>query len=119
MRTRSEKKYTDLVISMIMSSNKTIAEKEKSIKSFFNNHSYYYENLCYNVYYLTMLPGTNMLTIDEQGVTHVNLRVRDPQTTYYDILTLNEFTPSCSDVIMHIDVALNHLYDLVNHKQVC
>ena len=119
LKTRSEKKFTDLVISMIMKSNKSMEEKEKCIKSFFNNHSYYYENMCYNVYHLTLLPGTNVLTIDEQGVTHINIQKKDPDMDYFDILTLNEFTPHCSDVIMHIDVALSHLYDLVKSKQSC
>ena len=117
MKTRSEKKYADLVISMIMNSNQSLAEKEKSVKNFFINHSYYYENLCYNTYYLTMLPGTNVLTIDEQGISHVNLKDRNPEMRYYDILILNEFSPYCGDVIMHIDVALNHLYDLVRAEK--
>lgn len=113
MKTRSEKKYADLVISMIMNSDRNIKEKEEAIKAFFNDHSYFYENLCYNVYYLTLLPGTNVLTIDEVGLSYVNLKTRDPEKHYYDILVLNEFSPNCGDVIMHIDLALSHLYDLI------
>ena len=119
MKTRSEKKYSDLVISMIMSSGKNNTEKTANMKSFFNNHSYYYENLCYNVYHLSLLPGTNTLTIDEQGITYVNLNSKDPDKRYFDILVLNEFTPSCSDVIMHIDIALNHLYEMIQAEQPC
>ena len=103
---------------MIMNSNRILAEKEQNVKNFFINHSYYYENLCYNVYYLTLLPGTNVLTIDERGISYVNLKERNPEMRYYDILVLNEFSPSCGDVIMHIDVALNHLYDLVRAENV-
>lgn len=114
MKTRSEKKFTDLVISMIMNSNQSTQAKEERMKKFFNEHSYYYENLCYNVYYLTMLQGTNVLTVDELGVSYVNLKTKDPQKKYYDILVLNDYSPYCSDVIMHIDIALNHLYELTH-----
>lgn len=101
---------------MIMRSQKSDQEKEALIKTFFSHHSYYYENLCYNVYYLSMLPGTNVLTIDEAGVSHINLVTKEPSKKYYDVLILNEFSPSCNDVIMHIDAALNHLYELLHEE---
>lgn len=118
LKTRSEKKFADLVISMIMNSSKDIKEKEQCIKKFFNDHSYYYENLCYNTYYLTLLPGTNVLSIDDMGLSYVNLKNKEPGKIYYDVLVLNEFSPNCGDVIMHIDLALSHLHDLVYAERV-
>lgn len=118
MKTLSEKKYTDLVVSMIMNSDKSNKEKEEALKTFLNDHSYLYENLCYNVYYLTLLPGTNVLTIDEIGLSYINLKTRDIEKHYYDILVLNEFSPNCGDVIMHIDLALSHLHDLICSEKV-
>ena len=118
MRTKSEKKFTGLVISMIMSSHDSHEDKIKRLKSFFNNHSYYYENLCYNTYAMTMLPGTNILSIDDNGVSYVNLKELVPERKYYDILVLNEYSPVCGDVIMHIEAALSHLDELLGAETV-
>lgn len=117
MKTRSEKKFDDLVISMIMNSEISNEAKTERLKLFFKDHSFYYENLCYNVYYLSLLPGTNVLTIDDFGVSYVNLKEAIPERKYYEILVLNDLTPASSDIIMHIDTALNQLYELVHAKK--
>lgn len=114
LNTGNEKKYIDLTVTLIMKSNRSIDEKTECIKSFLNNHTYCYENFCFNVYRLTQMPGTNVLTIDDSGISYVNLTTKDPAKKYYDILTLNEYSPCCSDIIMHVEVALNHLQELMN-----
>lgn len=119
MRTKSEKKFADLVISMIVNSPDSNEDKTKRLKAFFNNHSYYYENFCYNAYAMTTLPGTNILSIDDNGVSHVNLKALAPERKYYDVLILNEYSPACGDVIMHIEAALNHLDELLCAETVC
>lgn len=118
MKTRSEKKFTDLVIAMIMNSHDSNDNKTKRLKAFFNNHSYYYENLCYNIYSMSTFPGTNILSIDDNGVSYVNLKALQTERKYYDILVLNEYTPACGDIIMHVEAALSHLHDLLNAETV-
>lgn len=114
--TGNEKKYIDLIATMIMQSNKSDEEKTERIKSFLKNHIYCYENFCFDIYRLTTLPGTNVLTLDDSGISYVNLTEKDPQKKYYDVLVFNEYTPYCGDIIMHVDVALKHLDKLLHDE---
>lgn len=112
MKTKSEKKYVDLMISMIMHSDDSIEEKERRMKIFFNNHSYFYDNLCDNIYSLLFMSGTNVLTVDDEGNSYVNLHHKKQGKRYYDVLVLNEYSPFCSDVVMLVDLALNYLSEV-------
>lgn len=112
LKTKTEKNYADIVLTMIMNSADSIEKKERKIKTFFNNQSYYYDNLCDNIYSMIVMKGTNVLTVDELGNSYVNLENRRADKKYYDVLVLNEFSPLCGDVIVLIELALNHLYDL-------
>lgn len=105
--TKEEKKFVDLIITAIL---KNYNEgKIDSVKEFFWYAGNRYEHLCDNIYKMTTLPGENRLFVSINGESFINTIPNGYSFPLFEVLTINEFSPQCNDIIMYLEVVLDHL----------
>lgn len=114
--TQEEKKFVDLIITAIL---KNYNEgKVESIKEFFWSSGNRYEQLCENIDTMVKIPGENRLYISANGESFVNAIPDSYSLPVFDVLTTNEFSPECNDIIMYIEVALGQLGKQILNSQI-
>ena len=105
--TKEERMFVDLIITAIL---KNYNEgKVESIKEFFWSAGNRYDQLCDNIYKMMMLPGENTLYVSINGESFINSVPAVYPLPLFDVLTTNEFSPQCKDIIMYIEIVLDHL----------
>lgn len=114
--TQEEKKFVDLIITAIL---KNYTEgKVESIKEFFWTAGNRYESLCDHIHQMTMLPDTNTLYVSINGESFVNNIPANYSLPLFEVLTINEFSPKCNDIIMYVEVVLDHLQKQISDTQI-
>jgi hypothetical protein len=114
--TREEKKFVDLIITSIL---KQYNEGNiGSIKEFFWSAGNRYGDLCDNIYIMTTLPGENRLYVSINGESFINNIPVGYNLPSYEVLTINAASPECHDIIMYIEVVLDHLQKQISGPQI-
>ncbi|MBQ8248130.1 MAG: hypothetical protein IJZ42_13460 [Lachnospiraceae bacterium] len=114
--TKEEKQFIDLIITSIL---KNYNEgKIDSVKEFFWSAGNRYELLCENIYTMTTLPGESRLFVSINGESFINNIPPGYSLPLFEVLTINEFSPKCSDIIMYVEVVLDHLQKQISSSQI-
>lgn len=114
--TKEEKRFIGLIIDAIL---KNYNEgKIDSVKEFFWSAENRYACLCDNIYLMITLPGESRLFVAINGESFVNTIPRGYSIPLFEALTINEFSPACNDIIMYIEVVLDHLQKQISSSQV-
>ena len=105
--TKEEKKFVDLIITAIL--KKYHDGKIDSVKEFFWTAGNRYDQLCDHILEMTTLSGDNTLYLSINGESFINTIPTTYSLPLFEVLTTNEFSPACNDIIMYIEVVLDHL----------
>lgn len=103
--------FNKSVVTAILFNNLTLNEKEQKLQLFINEAEERYDMLCDNVYNLISNKEKNTgadtlyLTID--GFSFVSSSLTGHETSCFPVLTINQYSPVCSDVSILIEIALN------------
>lgn len=114
--TKEEKKFVDLIIDAILRNYNE--GKINSFKEFFWSAENRYESLCDNIYLMTTLPGENRLYVSINGESFVNTIPQGYAFPLFETLTMNEFSPQCNDIVMYIEVVLEHIEKQISSSQI-
>ena len=112
MKTQQEKHYQKLIINMIEHQYYGKIEiKEQKLFDFFENEEQYYEIFCDFVYAFIKNKDTQLLTIDDNGKSYIDLHNKMPEHYYFDVLNSNDRCNDCKseELIYYIDLALNRM----------
>ena len=113
--TKEEKKFVDLIITSIL--NHYNEGRVGSIKEFFWSAGNRYGDLCDNIYIMTQQPGENRLYVSINGESFINNIPTGYCLPLYEVLTINAASPACHDIIMYIEIVLDHLQKQISGTQ--
>ncbi len=118
MKTVHEQKFERLIHSIIDLMAKTEEEKSFLTEQFDQNSGICYDCFCDVIYYISRSSGgSNTLSIDEQGKSHLNIRNKNNEHLYFDVMTLEDPVPLYEDIVLYIDIALNELEKRISEYQ--
>lgn len=109
MISKRERKFKSSMIGVIERHIKEPEKKYELLKEFYENEEYYYDLFCDLIYLFLVDEDTGKLYIDMHGITHIDEKYSDEKELLIQILSQEDFDPSCSDIGKYIDIALRKL----------
>lgn len=105
--------FNKSIVTALLFNDLSFSEKEQKLQSFVNEAEERYEMFCDNINSLLENKETNnetdtlYLTID--GFSFISNSSIGQQNSCFPVLTINHFSPRCSDISSLIEIALFHL----------
>lgn len=106
-----QEKFNNSIITALLFNNLTINDKESKLQSFINETDERYDMLCDNIAHLLVNKESNndvntlFLTID--GFSFISNSTLNQQPSCIPVLTINQYSPSCPDILAYIETALS------------
>jgi len=105
-----QEKFNNSIITALLFNNLSMNDKESKLQAFINEADERYDMLCDNITRLLVNKETNndvntlFLTID--GFSFISNSALNQQSSCVPVLTINQYSPRCPDIVAYIDIAL-------------
>lgn len=105
-----QEKFNNSIITALLFNNLSMNDKERKLQDFINEAEERYDLFCENITRLLVNKETNndvntlFLTID--GFSFISNSALNQQPSCVPVLTINQYSPSCPDILAYIEIAL-------------
>lgn len=105
-----QEEFNNSIITALLFSNLSINDKENKLQAFINESDERYDMLCDNITRLLENKEQNndvntlFMTID--GFSFISNSALNQQPSCVPVLTINQYTPKCPDILAYIEIAL-------------
>lgn len=105
-----QEKFNNSIITSLLFNNLAMDDKERKLQAFINDADERYDLFCDNITRLLVNKETNndvntlFLTID--GFSFISNSALNQQPSCVPVLTINQYSPSCPDILAYIEIAL-------------
>ena len=111
-KTVFQEKFNHSVVTALLFSTLSEDDKETKLQSFINEAEERYDLFCDNI--LQMLANkntsqeTNVLYLTIDGFSFASNATLEQQPSCVPVLTVNQYSPHCPDILAYIEIALCH-----------
>ena len=116
-KTEEELAFIKIFTRLICAKSVFEHEKERRMLEFITNAEFYYDVLCEAIYSVMTDDGVETLSLDDKGYARLNLFSPIGFDSGFELLSKDDVSNPCDDVIVYINVVLQRLLQRVIYEE--